>query len=169
MSKKLNNEDFRLMKLTIREKYNLNNIQIMSSDYFQYFDEDNPKCMHSRQNHFLQIAAKVAMHSVMNHKHGAVIVHKKNVIATGYNYHHGNGSIHAEVAALSRLRHRDKSILSECEMYVVRIAPDKFDNIWKYSKPCNCCQNYIVKKCIKRTYYSTNYDFDSITSMIRAE
>lgn len=159
-TKKLTNDDFKKLKLEIRDKYNMHNINILTSEYFKYFDENFPKDMNCRQNHFLRVAAEVAMNSVMNHKHGAIIVHKKNIIAAGYNYHYGNHSIHAEVAAISRLKGRDKTVLSECELYVARIGPDKYDNPLKYSKPCNNCQNYIAKKCIKRTFYSTNYEFD---------
>lgn len=167
---KLTNEDFKKMKTEIRDRYNLHNINILTSEYFKNFDEDCPKAMHCKQNHFLRIAAEVAMNSLMNHKHGAIIVHKKNIIAVGHNYHYANHSIHAEVAAISRLKSRDKAILSECELYVARIGPDKYDNPLKYSKPCNSCQNYIAKKSIKKTFYSTNYEYDSITeTMTRVE
>jgi len=134
---------------------------LLTSDYFQYFDEVCPKDMNIKQQDYLQIAANVAMNSVMNHKHGAVLVYKKNVIAVGYNYNLASFSIHAEVAAISQLKGRDKNILADCELYVVRIGPRKYDNALKYSKPCANCQNYITKKCIKKTYYSTNYDFDN--------
>jgi deoxycytidylate deaminase len=134
---------------------------LLTSDYFQYFDEVCAKDMHSKQQDYLQIAANVAMNSDMNHKHGAVLVYKKNVIAVGYNYNLASFSIHAEVAAISQLKGRDKNILADCELYVVRIGPRKYDNALKYSKPCINCQNYITKKCIKKTYYSTNYDFDN--------
>ena len=157
---KLTNDDFKKKKLEIRDQHNLNNINIFTSEYFEYFDENNPKHMHCRQNYYLRIAAEVALNSIMNHKHGAVIVYKKNIISVGFNYHYGNHSIHAEVAAINQLKGRNKSIISECELYVARIGPDKYDNPLKYSKPCNSCQNYIAKKCIKTTYYSTNYEYD---------
>lgn len=135
---------------------------LLTSEYFQYFDEVCPKNMSVKQQDYLQIAANVAMNSDMNHKHGAVLVYKKNVIAVGYNYNLASFSIHAEVAAISQLKGRDKNVLSECELYVVRIGPTKYNNALKYSKPCLNCQNYINKKCIKKTYYSTNYEFDNI-------
>lgn len=141
----------------IRQKFDTS---LLTSAYFEYFDEINPKDMSSKQKHYLQIAAEVAMNSVMNHKHGAIIVHKKNIIAMGFNYLHSTFSIHAEIAAISQLKGKEKDILPECELYVVRIGPKKYDNALKYSKPCMNCQNYIAKKCIKKTYYSTNYQFD---------
>jgi deoxycytidylate deaminase len=138
------------------------NRSLLTSDYFQFFDEVYPKNMSSKQNYYLRIAAEVAMNSEMNHKHGAVLVHRKNIIAVGYNYNLASFSIHAEVAAISQLKGRDKDVLCECELYVVRIGTSKYDNALKYSKPCINCQNYITKKCIKKTYYSTNYEFDNL-------
>lgn len=167
--KKLTNDDFRKLKLEIREKYHFHNIDILTSDYFQYFDENNPKHMHCRQNYYLRLAAEVAMNSMMNHKHGAIIVHKKNIISAGYNYQCGKHSIHAEVAAIVNVKGRCKSMLSECELYVVRIGPDKYDNPLKYSKPCHNCQAYIAKKSIKTTYYSTNYEYDKCITLIMSE
>ena len=147
------------IKAELKKKFNTN---LLTSDYFQYFDEVCPKNMSAKQQHYLKIASEVAMNSEMNHKHGAVLVHKKNIIAVGYNYNLAAFSIHAEVAAISQLKGRDREILSECELYVVRIGPSKYDNPLKYSKPCVNCQNYITKKCIKKTYYSTNYEFDNL-------
>ena len=145
----------------IRQKFNSS---LLTSAYFEYFDETNPKHMSSRQKYYLQIAAEMAMNSVMNHKHGAILVHKKNIIAAGYNYYHSTFSIHAEIAAISQLKGKEKDILPECELYVVRIGPKKYDNALKYSKPCMNCQNYIAKKSIKKTFYSTNYSFDEVVS-----
>ncbi len=159
-TKKITNEEYKNIKTELKETITKFNKNIMTSDYFQYFDETNPKTMNCRQNYYLEIAARVALNSDMNHKHGAIIVHKKNIIAVGYNYYYRNSSIHAEIAAISRLKGKEKEILSECVLYVVRIAPKKYDNMLKYSKPCNNCQHYINKKSIKKTYYSTNYAYD---------
>jgi deoxycytidylate deaminase len=147
------------IKAELKRKFNSN---LLTSEYFHYFDEVCPKNTRIKQHNYLTIAAEVAMNSEMNHKHGAVLVHKKNIIAVGYNYNLASFSIHAEVAAISQLKGRDREILSECELYVVRIGPRKYDNPLKYSKPCIKCQNYITKKCIKKTYYSTNYEFDNL-------
>ncbi len=112
------------------------------------------KDMHCRQNYYLQIAARAAMNSVMTHKHGAVIVYKKNIIAMGHNYHYLKHSIHAEIAAIHQVKRKD--ILADCEMYVVRVGPPRKDNYLLNSKPCQHCQDYICKMCIKRTFYSTS-------------
>lgn len=119
--KKKTNQDFRQYKLDIRHKHNFNNNNVQTSKYFEYFDDTLAKDMNYRQNQYLKIAAAVAMKSVMNHKHGAIIVHKNNIIAVGYNYPYANFSIHAEVAAISQLKGREKEVLPECELYVVRI------------------------------------------------
>ena len=71
-------------------------------------------------------------------------------------------STHAEISAINKVK--NKKQLSECEMYIVRIGPDKLNNMLKYSKPCINCQNYINKYNIKKIYYSTNYEYDSIVS-----
>lgn len=163
IKKKLTNTEFRCIKKEIKDKLLCKNATIATSDYFQYFDESNPKDMNGKQYHYLRIAAEVALASDMNHKHGAIIVHKKNIISVGYNhYSNTNYSIHAEVDAISRLKGREKDILNECELYVVRIGPNNLNTHLKYSKPCYNCQNYISKMCIKKTYYSTNYDYDQM-------
>jgi deoxycytidylate deaminase len=160
------NAQLKQWRAEIREKYNLNKINICTTDYFKHFDENDVKTMHYKQEEYLRTAAEVAMNSMMNHKHGAVIVHKKNIIATGYNYHYCNHSIHAEIAAISQLKGKEKEILPECELYVVRIGSNIHNHPLKYSKPCTNCQNYIAKKCIKRTFYSTNYEFDELIAHI---
>ena len=116
----------------------------------------------SRQHFFMEQAVKMAKKSVMEHKHGAVIVHNNEIIATGYNYRqyymcHGF-SIHAEVDALTKLKGR-KNLLAEAELYVARIgkynpaAPGAF--CLKYSKPCRECSKAILKQGIRKVYYST--------------
>jgi deoxycytidylate deaminase len=71
-------------------------------------------------------------------------------------------SIHAEVAAISSIRKKQKHILNECDIYVVRIGPDRFNNPLKYSRPCTNCSNTIIKNNIKNAFYSTNYEYDII-------
>ena len=159
------NEDFRNLKLHIRKTYDMYNLNFLTSEYFNHFDDLLPKEMNCRQQYYLQMAANVAMRSRMNHQHGCVLVYKKEIIAMGHNYYHGTASIHAEIAAIQSVPHKYKPVLSKCQMYVVRIAPDRFQNALKYSKPCHCCQNYIAKKCIKNVYYSTNHEFDKVVTM----
>jgi deoxycytidylate deaminase len=154
-NKKMTKEEYINLKSDKRQEYCL-----LTSEYFEYFDETDPKIMNYKQKYYLDIAAQIALNSDMNHKHGAVIVYKKNIIAIGYNYYYRNSSIHAEIAAICQLKGKEKEVLQHCELYVVRIAPKKFNNILKYSKPCDNCQNYINKKSIKKIYYSTNYEYD---------
>lgn len=56
---------------------------------------------------FLCKAAEIAKQSNMNQKHGAIVVYKNKIIATGFNYicdhMNNNYSIHAEVSAISQM------------------------------------------------------------------
>lgn len=126
----------------------------------------------SRQHFFMQQAIKMAKKSTMLHKHGAVIVHNNEIIATGFNYPqyymcHGF-SIHAEVDALTKVKGR-KNILAEAELYVARIGkfnpscPSSF--CVKYSKPCKDCSKAIMKHGIRKVYYSTTDDEFDETAM----
>lgn len=153
--------DFRALKKEMKEKIVCKDAEIVTSEYFQHFDTYKPKNMSNRQEYYLDIAAKVAMKSSMNHKHGAIIVYKKQIIASGYNYYFGENSIHAEVAAISKMNKKYNKFLNESELYVVRIGTNNFCNLLKYSRPCLNCQNFITKKKIKSTFYSTNYDYDT--------
>ena len=139
---------------------------INSENYFEKLDECLPKIINIKNNKYLDHAAKIAAKSSMTHKHGAVIVHKNEIIASGYNYSLSYlshfYSIHAEVAAISKLKKKSKEFLSECEMYVVRIASFNYKGVLKYSKPCENCKKAIAKSYIKKTYYSTNYEYDDI-------
>lgn len=105
---------------------------------------------------FMEKAAEIALNSDMQQKHGAVIVYKNTIIATGFNYicdyMYNNYSIHAEVAAISQLFY-NKKILEYCDIYVVRIAP-AFNNSFRNSKPCRNCTNFIKKYNLRNTYYS---------------
>lgn len=114
---------------------------------------------------YLDKAAEVAKYSTMQQKHGAVVVYKNKIIAYGFNHItnslNDNYSIHAEVAAISQLL-KQKKILDECDIYVVRIASSRFNNCLKMSKPCEKCTNFINKYNIRRTYYSTNYEYENL-------
>lgn len=140
-----------------------------TSSFFEIYDETSPKLCSDKQKYFLDCAAEVAMKSSMGHKHGAIIVHKKKIIASGHNYRFSHFchdfSIHAEVAAISSLKGKAKNLLSESELYVVRIGPAKFYDALKYSKPCDKCQEAISKYNIKKVYYSTNYNYDLLTTI----
>lgn len=126
----------------------------------QIFKEGNKK-----HQLFLNEAAEIAKHSNMNQKHGAIVVYKNKIVASGFNYicdyMNNNYSIHAEVSAISQMFH-NKKILEFCDIYVVRIAPSLYDNCLKNSKPCLSCSKFIKKYNIKNIYYSTNYYFDEL-------
>jgi deoxycytidylate deaminase len=134
-----------------------------ASNYFECIDSVCARISSEKQKYYLNIAAKIAIKSPMfNHKHGAIIVYKDRIIGTGYNYYMADFSIHAEVAAIASIAKKQKHILSECDIYVVRIGPDRFNNPLKYSRPCTNCSNTIIKNNIKNAFYSTNYEYDTI-------
>jgi deoxycytidylate deaminase len=128
---------------------------------------DNDKDINKKHQIFLDKAAEIAKFSTMQQKHGAVVVYKNKIIAYGFNYmtHYlnDNNSIHAEVAAISQV-FKNKTILEECDIYVVRIATARFNNCLKLSKPCEKCTKFIKKYNIRCTYYSTNYEFECLIS-----
>lgn len=138
-----------------------------TSEYFEKYDEQLPKNYNRIQKKFLDIAGKIALNSSMLHKHGALIVHKNKIVSYGFNYRcdtlSKNYSIHAEICAINNMK--NKSIFNECDMYVVRIASDTYNNILKYSKPCENCKKIINKYNIRKIYYSTNYEYDDLLNI----
>jgi deoxycytidylate deaminase len=164
---RLSLEDYKKYKKELREKYNKCNINnLFTSLYYEYFDDNIAQKLNRKHAFYFDIAAKIAQNSNMYQKHGALIVYKKTIISSGTNNYllksSKKYSTHAEISAINKVK--NKKQLSECEMYIVRIGPDKFNNMLKYSKPCINCQNYINKYNIKKIYYSTNYEYDSIVS-----
>jgi len=125
-------------------------------------DNDIAKIRHET---YLQLAANVAKKSTMTQKHGCVIVYKKEIIATGYNTMPVafQESLHAEIDAIKKLKHR-QYLLKDCELYIVRIAPDSLNNVLKYSKPCPNCTKVINFNKIRKVYYSTNFEYDRLKS-----
>jgi len=159
----ISNNEYRHIKHELKKKFDNGN---MTSTYFECFDEEDVKPTTRKQKKYIDLASKIAMKSVMTQKHGAIIVYKKKIIATGFNYNINNlYSIHAEMDALACIKKQDKHLLPECELYVVRIGPSRLDNPLKYSKPCYNCQNSIRKYNIKKTFYSTNYEYDDIINL----
>lgn len=115
-----------------------------------------PKASTERQRLYMARAARMALKSIMTHKHGCVLVAADGMIVSeGYNHHKVHMShkfsIHAEVDALHKAKKRLRKRLAECEMYVVRIGPGRL----KYSKPCLDCAQEIERHGIRRVYYST--------------
>jgi len=123
----------------------------------------NLKLINRKHELFLIKAAEIAKNSTMQHKHGAVIVYKNNIIASGFNYYcdymNSNYSIHAEVSAISKVFY-NKKLLELCDIYIVRIAPIIYNNCLKNSKPCKSCTNFIKKYNLRNIYYSTNYTYE---------
>jgi deoxycytidylate deaminase len=119
--------------------------------------ESENKDINKRHQIFLDKAAEIAKYSTMQQKHGAVVVYKNKIVGYGFNYMvnhlNDNNSIHAEVAAISQV-FKNKTILGECDIYVVRIGPPRFNNCLKLSKPCEKCTKFINKYNIRCTYYS---------------
>ena len=148
------------------ESFNEKELGCFTSKYFECNDNMVARFSSEKQKEYLSIAAKIAEKSPMYpHKHGAIIVYKDKIIASGYNYYMGDFSIHAEVAAISKIK-KQKHILRDCDIYVVRIGPKSFNNPLKYSRPCPNCQDTIIKNNIKNAYYSTSYEYDDIRSTI---
>ena len=103
-------------------------------------DDNIVKNTNEKQRNYLNIAAKIAIKSPGNpHKHGAIIVYKDTIISSGYNHYIKGNSMHAEVSAISKINKKYKGILNECDIYVVRIGPNSFNNPLKYSRPCLDC------------------------------
>jgi deoxycytidylate deaminase len=125
--------------------------------------ESQDKEISKKHQIFIDKAAELAKYSTMQQKHGAVVVHKNKIVGCGFNYMvnylNDNNSIHAEVAAISKV-FKNKNILEDCDIYVVRIGPARFNNCLKLSKPCEKCTNFIKKYNIRCAYYSTNYEYE---------
>lgn len=115
-----------------------------------------------KHRRFINKAIEKANQSPMYHKHGAVIVHRGKIIASGYNslqeHKTYSYSIHAEIATLKDFLKRNKNIdiLPECYIYVVRIGKESMDFPTKMSKPCSNCYNSVKKYGLKKIYWSTN-------------
>ena len=136
--------------------------------YIYSFEENVPlKSCKEKQYSFLRRAMNLAHKSTCeNQHHGCVIVRDDEIIAEGFNYKkeffNHRFSIHAEVAALSKLSKKNKKFLSTCDLYVVRIGTDNMGNPLKYSKPCPECMKAILKAGIRKVYYSSNIEFEQL-------
>jgi deoxycytidylate deaminase len=134
--------------------------------YLSFDISEQTKSCKDKQEFFLRRAANIASRSnVRHHRHGCLIVKDGEVISEGYNYHTSHFehkfTIHAEIDALLKLK-KNKKILSECELYVVRIGTDLMGQPLKYSRPCPDCTRAILKAGIKKVYFSTDDDFNKI-------
>ena len=119
------------------------------------------KSLTDSQRKYLQKCARLAERSLLNQKHGCVIVHKKtgDIISQGYNCNLKNhmtvSSLHAEIAAICNAK---KNVINaiDCDMYIVRIGKNGTGTL-RYSKPCPRCSFVIQTQTrIKHVYYSVN-------------
>lgn len=104
-------------------------------------------------------------------KIGAVIVHKKEIIAVGYNhkkshpkqkklnvyrfndkYDKCNHFLHAEISAIINSHYAD---LSDASMYIYRSNKEGIQNC----RPCAGCMKALKDKGIKSIYYTTAYGY----------
>jgi deoxycytidylate deaminase len=107
-----------------------------------------------RVDRFIRLAANIALKSLMEFKHGAVLVKGGRVISTGYNTPRTciNGkdipSLHAEIAVL-----QDRSITATkgADLFIVRLNTFGMGN----SKPCLQCLETLKAFGVKRVFYTT--------------
>ena len=110
----------------------------------------------------LEAAVREAMRSSMTQRHGCVLVHNRRIVSAAHNDmpHRFRESVHAEVHALKKLKHRRPELLKRCVLYVIRIGPDSSGNALKYSKPCAACARFIRECGVRTVFYSTNREYD---------
>lgn len=117
-------------------------------------------CRPSSHIFFMECAIHEAKKSVMEQRHGAVIVKNNKIIASGHNcytqHFKQSWSTHAEVSAILQLSKKPRNFLKDCDMYVVRLGTKGMGYPLKLSKPCPCCKATINAMGIKRVYYSIN-------------
>jgi len=113
-------------------------------------------------DNLIELACKEALLSLCQHRVGAVIWDKKNIISVGHNYYLKskrsytkkfikNTGIHAEVDAITNAR----TELKGCSILVVRVARNH-DLV--LAKPCDWCYGYIKHVGLRWLYYTTIND-----------
>jgi tRNA(Arg) A34 adenosine deaminase TadA len=84
-------------------------------------------------------------------RHGAVVVYKGRVVASGCN-RFGAGardSVHAEAATVARV---PRSVLRGATMFVVRVGRDQR---LLESRPCTRCQRHLARLGMRCVFYTT--------------
>lgn len=103
----------------------------------------------------LEYGKKIASRSGLTEKHSALIIHRGIVVADGINYggtyNSGWYAVHAEVAALNKVKHRGSRFLSECSILCVRVGCKDT----KMSRPCINCESAINEMGIRRIYFTS--------------
>jgi deoxycytidylate deaminase len=120
------------------------------------------------KNNIIIIAKNLLQDSTENYPMCAIIHKKNTILATGLNQSNKthplsqrttyNAGIHAELAAILKVRYRD---LTNCEITVVRVS--KEDGSLRMAKPCRHCQILIKAFGIQKVNYSN--EFGNITSI----
>ena len=103
-------------------------------------------------------AMQLAKTSTMTQKHAAIIVYQGKIVAEGTNhieeYMSHCYSIHAEVDALFKLKHKGRKFLEDCTMICVRVGSKHLEYPIKLSKPCPSCEKAIKQSGLKKIFYS---------------
>lgn len=97
---------------------------------------------------------KTALKSYQHRKYAALIIHRKKVISTGFNYltKHSNGkreykpnkySVHAERNAIMSVK--NKHILPKCKILIIKIKQNEISP----ATPCSVCQELLDKYKLK--------------------
>ena len=146
-------------------KYNIENIYKI------------PKHITPKQNYLIEYAKQIAIKSVMNYKHGAILVSRNKILGEGYNKLYNRKplisnsdtytinlsncySIHAENACLKDAIKKNKNKLEsyDLELYVIRVSIINNNYYLRDSKPSENCkkliENYTKKYKINKIYYS---------------
>ena len=135
----------------------------------------------NRQIKYFNIAREMSRLSNFHRQHlGCVVVYKKkHVLSVGvnqakshilqavYNQYRGfdihgyPASLHAEIDALSKIRHLNID-WSKVELYVYR--ENRNDGTLAMAYPCRACMRFIVELGIREIYYTTDngYGFERI-------
>jgi deoxycytidylate deaminase len=99
-----------------------------------------------------RLAHKLCGCSNIKHKLAAFIIKGGTIRATGYNKRSFDGSIHAEIDAIRKMRFQ-KGGSQGCDLYVYRFHAD---GGYALAKPCVPCMEKIIEVGIKRVFYSDN-------------
>lgn len=117
---------------------------------------------------YFDIAKDVSQFSDFRTKTGCIVVYKNTIISSGYNsnktspvqqkYNRYRGfdtnvypnKLHAECAALSKIRHRKDIDWARAKIYVYRGSNGKP----AMARPCIACLHFIKELGIKEIYYT---------------
>ncbi len=107
---------------------------------------------------WLKVAARQAMNSTCDNRHGAALVIGGRLISLGWNkprhdyrFHDTACSIHAEIDCLRNVTKPARGII-----YVVRLG---IDDTWRISKPCGNCYEALSLAGVRKAVWSDDYGF----------